>query len=30
MLADPVAELAKSLGVELDAVGLLGNIRSKR
>ena len=30
MLADPHAELAKALGVDFDATGLLGNVRSKR
>ncbi len=30
MLADPQAELAKALGVDFDASGMLGNVRSKR
>lgn len=29
-MADPRAELAKALGLDLDATGLLGNVRSKR
>ena len=30
VVADPRAELAKALGVDFDATGLLGNVRSKR
>lgn len=30
MLADPAAEFTKALGLEIDATGLLGNVRSKR
>lgn len=30
LAADPRAELAKALGVDFDATGLLGNVRSKR
>lgn len=30
MLADPRAELARALGVEVDATAVLGNVRTKR
>ncbi len=30
MLADQAGELTKALGVELDSVDMLGNVRCKR
>jgi 2-Cys peroxiredoxin 5 len=30
MLADTRAELTKALGIELDATGMLGNVRCRR